>query len=104
MPIQRATIQQPLRPGKRHRDLNISSRETNLIQTAYRAAFVIQVVSFLLRQCDSQGPVLSGDSGEVVPFEVPRLPEAEVDGFTEWIVAGVGSSFAIVESVREDGF
>jgi len=75
-----------------------------MIQTAHRAAFVIQVVSFLLRQCDPQCLVLGGDSGEVVPSEVARLLVVEVDDLTEWTVAGVGSSVAIVKFVRGDGF
>ena len=59
-------------------------------------------MSFLLRQCDLQGPVLGSYSEGIVPLEVARLPVVQVDGFPVWIVPVVESPSVIVEFAGED--
>jgi len=92
----------PVQTRQCHRDFNISSREAELVPTANHPAFVIQIMSFLLRQCDPQGPVLGSYSERVIPLEVTRLPVVQVDGFPVWIVSGVESPSVIVKFIRED--
>ena len=92
----------PVQTRQRHRDFNISSGETELVPTANHPAFVIQIMSFLLRQRDLQGPVLGGYSEGVIPLEVARLPVVQVDGFPVWIIPGVESPSVIVEFIGED--
>ena len=81
-----------------HRDPN---SEENLIPTAHHTAFVIQIVNFL-RECDLQDPVVPGDGCGVTPLGVARLAVVQVDGFSEWIVAEVKRSTAVVEFGGED--
>ena len=92
----------PIQTRQCHPDFKISTRETKLIPTGHHAALVVQIVSFLLRQCDLQGPVLGGNGGGVIPLEVARLPVVQVDSFPVWIVARVESPTVDVEFVRED--
>ena len=76
--------------------------ETKLIPAGHHSALVVQIVCFLLRQCDLQGSVFGGDGSGVIPLEVARLLVMKVDGFPVWIVAGVESPTAVVEFVKED--
>jgi len=89
----------PLRPGKVTRDSNI---EENLISTTYHAAFVIQIVNLLLRECNLHGPVLRGDGCWITLLRAAHLRAVQVDGFPEWIVVGVQRSTVVVEFVGED--
>ena len=92
----------PIQTRQCYRDFNISSGETELVPTANHPAFVIQIMSFLLRQCDLQGPILGGYSKGVIPLEVSRLPVVQIDGFPVRIVSGVESPSVIVEFIGKD--
>ena len=55
----------------------MSSRETQLILDAPRAALVVQIVS-LLRGSDLEGAVLGGDCNWVVQLDATRLLAVKV--------------------------
>jgi len=85
-----------------HSNLDISSRETELVPAAHHAAFIVQLVGVLPRECDLESPVLCCDGSGVVPLEVACLPVVEVGSFPEGIVAGIETPSVVVEFVRKD--